>query len=139
MLIFAALKKLIMKLIKGTKLYSIITGTCPVCQTGEMYKENNPYKISQLMEMHENCSHCGKKFKIEPSFFFGAMYVSYGVGVAIAVAAFIISFFIFGLDRNYSFLVIILSLAILFPLIVRISRNIWINFFVDFNKDKVKK
>ncbi len=128
-----------MKLIKGTKLYSIITGTCPVCQTGEMYKENNPYKISQLMEMHENCSHCGKKFKIEPSFFFGAMYVSYGVGVAIAVAAFIISFFIFGLDRNYSFLVIILSLAILFPLIVRISRNIWINFFVDFNKDKVKK
>ncbi len=139
MLIFAALKKLIMKLIKGTKLYSIFTGTCPVCQTGEMYKEGNPYKISQLMEMHENCSHCGKKFKIEPSFFFGAMYVSYGVGVAIAVAAFIISFFIFGLDRNYSFLVIILTLGVLFPLIVRISRNIWINFFVDFDKDKVKR
>ena len=91
------------------------------------------------MEMHENCSHCGKKFKIEPSFFFGAMYVSYGVGVAIAVAAFIISFFIFGLDRNYSFLVIILTLGVLFPLIVRISRNIWINFFVDFDKDKVKR
>ncbi|MDP2686511.1 MAG: DUF983 domain-containing protein [Aequorivita sp.] len=127
-----------MQFLKGSKLYSIFTSTCPVCQEGDMYVENNPYKISKLMEMHENCSNCGKKFKIEPSFFFGAMYVSYGVGVAIAVAAFIISYFIVGLDRNYSFLVIILTLAVLFPLIVRISRNIWINFFVPFDKNKAK-
>lgn len=138
MLNFAVQKKPIMQFLKGTKLYSIFTSTCPVCQEGDMYVENNPYKISKLMEMHENCSNCGKKFKIEPSFFFGAMYVSYGVGVAIAVAAFIISYFIVGLDRNYSFLVIILTLAVLFPLIVRISRNIWINFFVPFDKNKAK-
>lgn len=138
MLNFAVQKKPIMQFLKGSKLYSIFTSTCPVCQEGDMYVENNPYKISKLMEMHENCSNCGKKFKIEPSFFFGAMYVSYGVGVAIAVAAFIISYFIVGLDRNYSFLVIILTLAVLFPLIVRISRNIWINFFVPFDKNKAK-
>ncbi len=134
MLNFAALKKLIMKLIKGTKIYSIITGTCPVCHKGDMYLENNPYKISKIMKMHDHCSNCGKKFKIEPSFFFGAMYVSYGVGIAIAVAAFIIAYFFIGLDRNYSFLVIILSLVVLFPYIVRISRNIWINLFIDYDK-----
>lgn len=127
-----------MQLLKSEKLYSIFTGTCPVCHKGEMYVEKNPYKISKLMEMHDHCSNCGKKFKIEPSFFFGAMYVSYGVGVAIAVAAFIISYFFFGIGRNYSFLAIILTLAILFPLIVRISRNIWINFFVDYDKTKAK-
>lgn len=138
MLNFAVQKKPIMQFLKGSKLYSIFTSTCPVCQKGDMYVENNPYKISRLMEMHENCSNCGKKFKIEPSFFFGAMYVSYGVGVAIAIAAFIISYFLVGLDRNYSFLVIILTLAVLFPLIVRISRNIWINFFVPFDKNKAK-
>jgi uncharacterized protein (DUF983 family) len=138
MLIFVVLKKRIMQFLKGTKLYSIFTSKCPVCHKGDMYLENNPYKISKLMEMHDYCSHCGKKFKIEPSFFFGAMYVSYGVGVAIAVAAFIISYFFIGLDRNYSFLAIILTLAVLFPLIVRISRNIWINFFVDFDENKAK-
>src|SRR5690606_6364613 len=138
MLNFAALKKLIMKLIKGTKIYSIITSTCPVCHKGEMYLENNPYKISKIMKMHDHCSHCGKKFKIEPSFFFGAMYVSYGVGVAIAVAAFIISYFFIGLDRNYTFLVIILTLIILFPPIVRVSKNIWINFYVKYDKNKAK-
>ena len=138
MIIFTVLKKLIMQFLKSEKLYSIITGKCPVCHKGEMYVDKNPYKISKLMEMHDHCSNCGKKFKIEPSFFFGAMYVSYGLGVAIAVAAFIISYFVFGIGRNYSFLAIILTLAILFPLIVRISRNIWINFFVDYDKTKVK-
>lgn len=138
MLIFAVQKKPIMQFLKGSQLYSIFTSTCPVCQEGDMYVENNPYKISKLMKMHENCSNCGKKFKIEPSFFFGAMYVSYGVGVAISIATFIVSYFFVGLDRNYSFLAIILSLAILFPLIVRISRNIWINFFVPFDKNKAK-
>lgn len=139
MLIFAALKKRVMKLIKGTKLYSIFTGTCPVCHKGDMYIENNPYKVLQIMKMHDNCSNCGKKFKIEPSFFFGAMYVSYGVGVAIGIAAFIISFFFLGLDKNYTFLTIILSLTILFPVIIRVSRNIWINLFVDFDKEAAKK
>src|SRR5690606_22313098 len=138
MLIFVVLKKLVMQLLKGSKLYSIFTGTCPVCHEGEMYLENNPYKISKIMKMHDHCSHSGKKFKIEPSFFFEAMYVSYGVGVAIAVAAFIISYFFIGLDRNYTFLVIILTLIILFPPIVRVSRNIWINFFVKYDKNKAK-
>ncbi|WP_310992830.1 DUF983 domain-containing protein [Aequorivita marina] len=124
-----------MKLLKGTKLYSIFTGTCPVCHKGDMYLENNPYKVNKIMEMHEHCSNCGKKYKIEPSFFFGAMYVSYGVGTAIAIAAFIIAYFFIGLDRNYTFLVIILSLVILFPYIVRISRNIWINLFIDYDKE----
>lgn len=124
--------------LQGKKIYSIFTGKCPVCHKGEMYVEKNPYKLSQLMKMHENCSHCGTKFKIEPSFFFGAMYVSYGVGVAVALAAFIVSFFILGVDRNYSFLIIILILAVLFPLIVRISRNIWINLFVNYDESKAK-
>lgn len=138
MLIFAVLKKPIMQFLKGSIFYSIFTSTCPVCHKGEMYLENNPYKISKIMKMHDHCSHCGKKFKIEPSFFFGAMYVSYGVGCAIAIAAFIISYWFIGLDRNYTFLVIVLCLAILYPLIVRISRNIWINLFIKYDKNKAK-
>src|SRR5690554_6824193 len=112
-----------MKFLKGTKLYSIFTGTCPVCHQGKMYVEKNPFKVSKIMEMHDHCSHCGKKFKIEPSFFFGAMYVSYAVGVAISFAAFIISYFMIGLNINSTFLIIILILGILYPYIVRISRN----------------
>ncbi|QQX77977.1 MULTISPECIES: DUF983 domain-containing protein [Aequorivita] len=127
-----------MQFLKGSKLYSIFTGTCPVCHKGEMYVERNPYKLTKVLKMHERCSHCNTKFKIEPSFFYGAMYVSYAVGVAIAVAAFIIAYFFIGLDRDYTFLAIIVTLVIMLPLILRVSRNIWINFFMKYDKNKAK-
>ena len=41
--------------------------------------------------MNERCSKCNTKYRIEPSFFYGAMYVSYAVGIAFAVAAFVIT------------------------------------------------
>ena len=127
-----------MQFLKGTKLYSIFTGTCPVCHKGKMYIERNPYKFSEALKMNERCSHCNTKFKIEPSFFYGAMYVSYAVGVAIAVAAFIIAYFFIGLDRDYTFLAIIATLVLMLPLILRLSRNIWINFFMKYDADKAK-
>lgn len=128
-----------MRLLKGSKLYSVFTGTCPVCHEGEMYIESNPYKFWKVLKMHDHCSHCGLRFKIEPSFFYGAMYVSYGVGVAIGVAAFVIAYLIFGMDKHFMFLTIILALVLTFPLIIRISRNIWINLFLEYDKNESKK
>jgi uncharacterized protein (DUF983 family) len=123
---------------KGSKLYSIFTSTCPVCHTGKLYKNQNPYIISDTLKMHERCPNCNTKYKIEPSFFYGAMYVSYAVGVAIAVAAFIIAYFFIGLSRNLTFVTIVATLLILLPVIARVSRNIWINFFFKFNQEKMK-
>ncbi|MAN59494.1 MAG: DUF983 domain-containing protein [Flavobacteriaceae bacterium] len=121
---------------KGTKIYSIATSTCPVCHTGDMYKYNNPYLVSKALKMHERCPHCNTKFKIEPSFFYGAMYVSYAVGVAFAVAAFVISFFFIGLGRFETFLAIVGTLIVFLPVILRLSRNIWINFFFKYDPAK---
>lgn len=122
---------------KGSKLYSIFTSTCPVCHSGDLYKNKNPYVISDTLKMHERCPNCDTKYKIEPSFFYGAMYVSYAVGVAIAVAAFIIAYFFIGLNRNLTFVTIIVTLLVLLPVITRLSRNIWINFFFKFDQEKV--
>jgi uncharacterized protein (DUF983 family) len=121
---------------KGTKVYSIFKGKCPVCHSGDLYKRKNPYLLSETLKMHERCSHCNTKFKIEPSFFYGAMYVSYGVGIAFAVAAFIISYFFLNLGRLSSFLVIVGTLIFLLPVILRLSRNIWINFFFKYDPQK---
>lgn len=128
-----------MKFLKGTKLYSILTGTCPVCQEESMYKEKNPFKLSKVYEMHEHCSHCGTKYKIEPSFFYGAMYVSYAVGVAFAIAAFIIAHYFLGGGLLTSFFAIVGTLIVFMPIIMRLSRNIWINFFLSYDKDAVAK
>lgn len=124
---------------KGSKLNSILTGSCPKCQEESMYVDTNPYHIKKIYEMHEECSHCGLHYQIEPSFFYGAMYVSYALTVAIGVAAFIIAKVFIGLDLIASFAAIILALLLLMPLTARLARNIYINIFVHFDKDAVKK
>jgi uncharacterized protein (DUF983 family) len=58
---------------KGSKLNSILTGSCPKCHEESMYEDKNPYNLSNIYKMHEKCSHCNIKYKIEPSFFYGAM------------------------------------------------------------------
>ncbi|MBM1104630.1 DUF983 domain-containing protein [Aurantibacter crassamenti] len=123
---------------KGSKAYSILTGSCPKCHEESMYKDKNPYHMSNIFEMHERCSHCNTKYKIEPSFFFGAMYVSYSVGIAFAVAAFVISYFVFKASLIGIFISIIATLIAFMPFIIRISRNIWINFFIHYNPQALK-
>lgn len=120
---------------KGSRLYSILTGSCPKCHEESMYVDKNPYNITKIYEMHDTCSHCKTRYKIEPSFFYGAMYVSYGLGIAFAVAAFIISFVFIGTNLKVAFISIIGALVLFMPIIMRLSRNIWINFFMNYDKN----
>ena len=118
---------------KGSKLYSILTGTCPKCQNESMYVDQNLLHIQNCIKMNESCSHCGLKYQIEPSFFYGAMYVSYGLNVAVGIAAFIVTFVFLKTELKTSFLTIIVSILILFPVVLRLSRSIYINMFVSYD------
>ncbi|MXO03987.1 DUF983 domain-containing protein [Flavobacterium sp. HBTb2-11-1] len=118
---------------RGSKLNSIITGSCPKCQKESMYEDKNPLHLGKVLKMNDHCSHCGFKYQIEPSFFYGAMYVSYALNVAIGVAAFIVSFVFFNTTIEQSFLAIIITLVILFPFVLRLSRNLYINMFVSYD------
>jgi uncharacterized protein (DUF983 family) len=119
---------------KGSKLNSILTGSCPKCQNESMYVDQNPLHLMNVLKMNDHCSHCKLKYQIEPSFFYGAMYVSYGLNVAIGIVAFIVSFVFFKMSLKFSFIAIIASIVILYPLVLRWSRNIYINMFVSFDK-----
>jgi len=121
------------------RLYSILFGACPKCHKESMYVTKNPYVIADTFKMYENCSHCNTKYKMEPSFFYGSMYVSYGVGIAFAVAAFVISYLIIESSLITAFIAIVLTLIGFTPIILRLSRNIWINLFMSYDKEFAKK
>ncbi len=124
--------------LKGTKLYSILFGACPRCHQESMYTIKNPYVLSETLTINDNCSHCNLKYRIEPSFFYGAMYVSYAVGIAFAVAAFVISYVFFNSSLVTAFIAIVITMIGFMPIIMRLSRNIWINFFIHFDKKLAK-
>lgn len=119
---------------KGTKLFSIFKAKCPRCHEGAFFKHGFTFHPTKVTEIYDTCSHCSLKYMLEPSFFYGAMYVNYGITVAISVAAFVISKLIFELTLLQSFLSIIGTLLILAPFNLRLARTLWINMFVNFDE-----
>jgi uncharacterized protein (DUF983 family) len=117
---------------KGTKLYSIIKQKCPKCHDGDLFEYKNSYRFKDITTMYEHCPHCGLKYEQEPGFFYGAMYVSYALTVALWVTLAVV-IFTFNNISPWLFLGIgVATLFLLLPIIYRLSRAIWLNIFVKY-------
>jgi len=117
---------------KGTKLYSILFNKCPKCQKGDFMKEKNIFNLHKAFKMHKSCSECNFKYMMEPSFFYGAMYVNYALTVGISVLTFTIAYLFFNLTLLEIFIPIVVMLILTAPVTIRLSRIIWINIFVKY-------
>ena len=124
---------------KGNKLYGIANNKCPRCHEGDFYVDKNPFHLSKILTINEKCSDCDLKYMLEPSFYHGAMYVSYGLSVATAIITFIITKLIIGLSLVASFITVVTSLIVLTPVMLKLSRLLYINMFVSFESTKEKK
>jgi uncharacterized protein (DUF983 family) len=120
---------------KGTKLYAVLKQKCPRCHEGDLFEFKISYRFKDITTMYKMCPHCGLKYEVEPGFFYGAMYVSYALTVALW-AFLAIAIFTFYNMSPWLFLGIgISALLLLLPFIYRISRAIWLNMFVSYIPD----
>ena len=90
------------------------------------------------MKMNERCPVCGQPLDMEPGFYYGTNMVSYSLAVLISVASFILwwVFIGFSLQDKRFFLWIgvnALLLIVLQPPLMRLSRTIWLAFFVPYS------
>ena len=115
---------------KDSKLYSVIHQTCPRCHQGKMFASST--YCSQFMKMNKNCPHCGFVFIQEPSYYFGAMYFSYAIQLAVFVMVYFILRYTIDPDSNAYIVWTIISVVLILPLNYRISRVMWINLFVSY-------
>ena len=120
-------------------LSSMLRLRCPRCRQGKLFSVSNPYNLKRMNDMPERCPACGQDFEIEPGFYFGATYVSYALNVAWLVPSFLFTRFV--MDWEYRTFVIIMFtlLPVLVPLIFRVSRSVWIHFFVRFDPGIAKQ
>lgn len=126
--------------LKGTKLYSIFTMTCPKCQESKLFEHPNPYNLNKIFNMPERCVKCGQKIEMEPGFFYGSMYVSYGLSIAFLVSVWVAMYVLYPNFSTTEYLIIAVSiLFILTPYFFRLARSIWINFFVHYDPKAVEK
>ncbi|AEV33751.1 hypothetical protein Oweho_2791 [Owenweeksia hongkongensis DSM 17368] len=121
---------------KGSKLYSIFKYKCPRCHQGDVFKSKSSYNLPKMFDMHEQCSNCELRYEFEPGFFYGAMYVSYGLTVALGVATYVLMQMFFEASVAQIILVLIAVLIVGSPLVLRLSRIIWMNLFIKYEPEK---
>jgi hypothetical protein len=118
--------------------WTIFNQKCPHCRKGDLFKVKNPYRLKTLFNMYDHCPICGQRTEIEPGFYYGTSYVSYALTVAFSASTFVAWWVLIGLstedNRLFWWLGINGALMILLqPYFMRLSRAIWLSFFVKYN------
>lgn len=111
---------------------------CPRCHEGEMFVNSNPYAVGNMLTMHTHCSNCGIRYERESGFFFGAMYISYAINIALFVTA-TVGYYLFLKPlvdwRWYIFGYVALT-VLLTPVIFRLSRSVWLSIMTKYDPEK---
>jgi uncharacterized protein (DUF983 family) len=120
-------------------LWSVLTGRCPRCREGKVFVKESAYKKNSV-EMHERCPVCGQPTEIEVGFYYGTGYVSYALSIAVLAISFvawkILIGVTFSIDDNRIFYWMAVSFTILFvlqPVLMRMSRVLWLSWFVSYD------
>ena len=118
---------------------SILACKCPRCRSSKLYKA--PFTFSNPLNMHEECSVCNQAFEPEPGFYYGAMFVSYGLSSLLLLVPSLILVLGFGWSPPKAILIACLLMAVSFFGILRLSRSAWIHIIVRYEKhlDKLAK
>lgn len=118
-----------------TNLINILNNKCPNCHKGNVFKHNLFRFNFSFPKMNDRCLNCNFKFEKEPGFFFGAMFVSYGIGVAEAITTYLIASLFF--EKNFDLRIIPIIAVVIILLTrfnIKLSRMIWIYLFKNFSK-----
>lgn len=112
---------------------SIFKLTCPRCRKGKLFTQ--PFSVKNAFSMPKNCPVCGLNYYREPGFYYGAMFIAYGLSAWVFFMIGLIMTFVLGMDFNLALIVILIVAAIFFVYIFRISRSVWIHMFVKYNPE----
>lgn len=113
---------------------------CPRCREGKLFKHPLSFRFKKVTEMNKECPVCGQPTEIEVGFYYGTSYVSYLLTVGLSVLTFIAWYIFIGMstsDNRFFFWLGFnaVFLLVLQPWLMRLSRSLWISWFVKYDPD----
>lgn len=103
-----------------------------------MFQTTNPYHLKSFMKMNERCPVCGQALDMEPGFYYGTNMVSYTLAVLFCAFTFFAWWILIGFslqDSRFFWWIGVnaLLLILLQPPLMRLSRTVWLAFFVPYS------
>ena len=109
---------------------AILNHKCPRCREGDIFTYPLLEKPTKFIKTNKACSRCGLRYEREPGFFFGAMYVSYALTMAIFLGFTFILYYVFGDPALEVYIIAVVgTVIILTPVVFRYSRTLYLHGF----------
>ncbi|WP_186756266.1 DUF983 domain-containing protein [Echinicola salinicaeni] len=105
---------------------AILAGKCPKCRKGNIFPVSI-VSFKRLSAVNHNCPNCGAVLEPEPDFYYGAMYVSYALSVALVINVMIILNFVFGDPDVWVYIASVAGAnLLLLPIMLRYSKVLYL-------------
>lgn len=103
-----------------------------------MFQHSNPYHLKTVLRMNERCPLCTQPLDMEPGFYYGTNMISYILAILFSILTFVLWWIIFGFslkdNRFFWWLGMNAVLLVLVqPPLMRLSRSVWIYFFIRYS------
>lgn len=92
-----------------------------------------PFDLSKPLEMPDRCEVCNQKIEPEPGFYFGAMFLSYGISAWLLLFVSLTLVFYFDWSVGAAMGVVLLVSALLYLKLLRFSRSLWMHMMVKYD------
>ena len=121
-------------------LSSTLQCKCPRCREGKLFKNPLRFRFKGNLEMNKTCPVCSQPTEIEVGFYYGTGYVSYALTVALTVSTLVAWWVLIGFSTEDNRFFWWMGLNAIFliliqPLLMRLSRSIWISWFVSYDPE----
>lgn len=99
---------------------------CPHCRRGDLFPVP-VYSFAKLTAVNQRCSVCSEEFAPEPDFFYGAMYISYALSVALFISIMVV-LNVFFEDPPLMLYIgsVVFFNVLLLPLMLRYSKTLYL-------------
>ncbi|MEN7551110.1 DUF983 domain-containing protein [Rapidithrix thailandica] len=102
---------------------------CPQCRKGKMFQHSG-LNIGKFIKMNKSCPKCGCNFEPEPGFYFGAMYFSYGINMAIMISCAVATYVLINPESTVVWILsAMIPCLMLVPFTFRFSRALMLHLF----------
>jgi hypothetical protein len=112
-------------------LQSILKLKCPRCRSGDLFIKSGLFRFNKILEMNVNCPNCGLKYELEPGFWIGSLWASYPIVVLIELPFLLSGILISTINVYILFILMVLTMLLFYPLMLRLGRSIWIHIFIS--------
>ncbi len=108
---------------------AILQTKCPRCRRGNMFS-SSAFNLAKFDKMPESCPTCGLRYEIEVGFYWGAMYISYGLSVGIIVLVGVLLYYVAHDPPTWVYLTVVTSIILIStPFLFRYARVLMLYLF----------